>query len=358
MNFSEKIIHWYQNHKRDLPWRNTSDPYLIWLSEIILQQTRIDQGLNYYLKFRNTFPRVGVLAKAPEDTVLKLWQGLGYYTRARNLHKAAKQIVDEHNGEFPTKYEDVLALPGVGSYTAAAITSMAFGTVIPVVDGNVMRVISRVFGVETAIDTAKGKKEITALMENHIDKKDPGTFNQAVMEFGALYCKPASPACNKCIFSKTCFANKHSKVSKLPTKIGKVRIKKRFFSYFVLIDNSALKTWFVKREQKDIWQNLYEFPLIEGDSLMSVNHVKRIVKETEIDHKEFVAGLKTTDYRHILTHQQINARFFVIQISEKNAGKLLKALEIGNAMQIKIQNLENYPVSRLTERILSENKIY
>ncbi len=225
--FSKKIIAWYQQNKRELPWRNTKDPYLIWLSEIILQQTRVEQGMAYYLKFAKEFPSVKELAKAENEKVMKLWQGLGYYSRARNLHTTAKTITDNYKGKFPEQHEDILLLKGVGEYTAAAIVSFAFNKPHAVVDGNVYRLLSRVFGIETPIDTTLGKKEFNALANELLDKKNPALHNQAIMEFGAIQCKPVSPDCSVCPLNTMCFAYSKKSVSKLPVKAKKTKVRNR-----------------------------------------------------------------------------------------------------------------------------------
>ena len=216
--FAKRLIKWYNFNKRELPWRSTSDPYKIWLSEIILQQTQVNQGLSYYLKFVEEFQTVKDLAKAPADKVMKLWQGLGYYSRARNLHEAAKNIVNEHKGEFPKAYEDIRALKGVGDYTAAAIASIAYNLPYAVVDGNVYRVLSRIFGIETPIDSTSGKKEFNELANELLTKKNPADYNQAIMEFGALYCRPKNPDCTNCIFNDKCEAYRLNKINLLPVK--------------------------------------------------------------------------------------------------------------------------------------------
>ncbi|MBL4704506.1 MAG: A/G-specific adenine glycosylase, partial [Flavobacteriales bacterium] len=260
-NFNSKIISWYTVHKRDLPWRKTKNPYKIWLSEIILQQTRIDQGTSYYLKFEAHYPTINDLANASEDEVLKDWQGLGYYSRARNLHGTAKHIVNELGGEFPNTYQEILKLKGVGDYTASAIASFCFGESEAVVDGNVYRVLSRYFGIETPIDSGKGKKEFKQLANQLICTENPSTFNQGIMEFGALQCKPKSPDCSQCPFQSSCVAYAKDKVGLLPIKEKKLKQRNRFFDYFLFLDNQ--QTILQQRTQKDIWQQLYEFPMIE-----------------------------------------------------------------------------------------------
>ena len=232
--FSQKIIFWYEHNKRDLPWRNTRDPYLIWLSEIILQQTRVDQGMSYYLKFVGEFPTVKQLAKADNEKVMKLWQGLGYYSRARNLHTTAKIILLEHKGVFPKEFETILALKGVGEYTAAAIASFAYNKPYAVVDGNVYRVLSRVFDISTPIDSTQGKKEFNHLAGELLDKNKPAIYNQAIMEFGAMQCKPINPYCAVCPLNTMCLAYSKKLVAELPVKSKKTKVRDRYFNYIVL----------------------------------------------------------------------------------------------------------------------------
>lgn len=262
MNFHNLLIKWYLQNKRDLPWRNTTNPYHIWLSEIMLQQTRVAQGMPYFLSFTTAFPTVFDLANANEEQVLKLWQGLGYYSRARNLHKTAQYIATELNGIFPDNYKDLLQLKGVGEYTAAAIASFSYNEAVPVVDGNVFRVLSRYFDIETDIAQAYAKKEFAALAFELMPKDNPAIFNQAIMEFGALQCVPKSPNCQICVFSESCAALQKKKVDQLPVKSKKLKVRNRYFNYLMLSDAEE-KTLIQKRTAKGIWHNLYEFPLIE-----------------------------------------------------------------------------------------------
>ncbi|MGE0567222.1 MAG: A/G-specific adenine glycosylase, partial [Bacteroidia bacterium] len=259
--FRRSLLTWYEANKRDLPWRNTKDPYKIWISEIILQQTQVAQGLAYYNRIISEFPDVEALAKAELDAILKHWQGLGYYSRARNLHAAANQIKQEYKGKFPDNYRELLNLKGVGTYTAAAIASFSYKTPVAVVDGNVYRVLSRIFGIETPIDTLSGKKEFQNMADKLLDIHSPDIYNQAIMEFGALYCKGSNPDCENCIFQKNCFALKFDKVKLLPVKEKKVKVKKRVLNYFIIIDKNK-NCIIQKREASDIWKGLYEFPLI------------------------------------------------------------------------------------------------
>ncbi|HRN43741.1 MAG TPA: A/G-specific adenine glycosylase, partial [Flavobacterium sp.] len=251
MSFSNLLIKWYLQKKRDLPWRNTINPYLIWLSEIMLQQTRVAQGMPYFLSFTTAFPTVFDLAKANEEQVLKLWQGLGYYSRARNLHKTAQFVANELDGIFPDNYKDLLQLKGVGEYTAAAIASFSYNEVIPVVDGNVFRVLSRYFDIETDIAAASAKKEFAALAFELMAKDNPALFNQAIMEFGALQCVPKSPNCNICIFNESCTALQKKKVDQLPVKSKKLKVRKRYFNYLVVTDELG-NTIIQKRTAKGI----------------------------------------------------------------------------------------------------------
>ncbi|MDO5978505.1 A/G-specific adenine glycosylase [Flavivirga spongiicola] len=316
MIFSKILIRWYSNNKRELPWRLTKAPYYIWLSEIILQQTQVNQGLPYYISFTEKFPSVFDLAKADESDVLKLWQGLGYYSRARNLHAAAKYIVKELRGEFPNSYKDLLKLKGVGDYTASAIASICFNEVTAVVDGNVYRVLSRYFGVDTPINSSKGVKEFKALAQELIDKKKPADFNQAIMEFGATQCKPKNPDCNVCPFNKGCIAFNKNIINKLPVKIKSAKAKNKYFNFLVFISEDG-KTVLEKRENKGIWQNLYQFPLIETNANVDINTLKPLIKEHDlIKGMPFELSLYNKDIIvHKLSHQHLHTRFWVVNVN-------------------------------------------
>lgn len=302
--FSDKIVKWYADNKRPLPWRDTADPYMIWLSEVILQQTRVNQGIPYYQEFVRTFPSVRELAQADERQVLRLWQGLGYYTRARNLHKCAKVIVERHQGEFPSTYDDLLRLPGIGHYTAAAIASFCFGQYVAVLDGNVFRILSRIFGVDTATNSPEGKKVFTRLANELLSKKSPALHNQAVMEFGALFCTPHNPHCPGCPFKTTCFAYNHNLVEELPVRKKKQRSRKRYFYYLVVEKNKSLLM--KERQEKDIWHGLFDFVLIEKDKPV---RPQKLIEENKkwFNKAENVQVSKA--YKHILTHQIIHCRF-------------------------------------------------
>ncbi len=344
-DFSKIIIKWYNANKRDLPWRNTKDPYLIWLSEIILQQTRVDQGLPYYLAFAKKFPRVKKLATASEDKVLKLWQGLGYYSRARNLHTTAKQITQHHNEKFPADYNELLKLKGIGSYTAAAIASLAFELPHAVVDGNVYRLLSRYFGIKEATDSTEGKKKFSKLANQLIDKKNPGTFNQAVMEFGAIQCKPVNPDCNVCPLQNPCYAFSEKQVSKLPVKSKKIAVKSRYFNYLVIHYKNSI--YLNKRTANDIWKGLYGFPLIETKNKIDETEILSSAElKTILEKNKFHVRAVSKYYKHILSHQQLNARFIEIEITKPLLNKSL--------VKAKLNQLEKYALPRLVERYISE----
>lgn len=309
MNFQNEIIKWYQVNQRTLPWRNTTDAYVIWLSEIILQQTRVEQGLPYFNKFLEHFPTVATFAAASEIQVLKLWQGLGYYSRGRNMLYTAKQVMDKHDGVFPVDYQALLQLKGIGEYTAAAISSFSNNEVKAVVDGNVFRVLARYFGIEEAINSTTGKKIFSTLAQDLIEDQPPALYNQAIMEFGALQCKPKSPNCSLCPVQMGCYALKHQKVDVLPLKLKKVKVKERWFNYFVAIDKDQILI--KQRNPGDIWQQLFDFPLIETSSKPALDDPAFI---TEIKNKfgEAVEIGLITSKKHVLTHQIIYVQFFAL----------------------------------------------
>lgn len=317
---SSKLISWYKKNKRDLPWRNINDPYKIWLSEIILQQTQVIQGLNYYLKFTETFPTVIDLANAPEDQVMRLWQGLGYYSRARNLHAASKTIKTNHKGKFPNTYESIKELKGVGDYTAAAVSSFAFGLPHAVVDGNVYRVLARLFNIDTPINSTKGKKDFQFLADELLNKKQPALHNSAIMEFGALWCKPQNPKCEECPLQEHCLAFSNNIVSQLPVKDKKIKIKNRYLHYFIF--NYKNNIYIQKRTEKDIWQNLYEFYLIETSEPASPEIVLKDKKlKTLVPDFEVISVIPTK--KHILSHQHLHATFYELNIKSPLKSKSL-----------------------------------
>ena len=333
-SFAVTLLKWYDRNKRTLPWRDVGDPYLIWLSEIILQQTRVSQGTAYYLKFAEKFPTPLSLAQASEDEVLKLWQGLGYYSRARNLHAAAKSM----NGKFPTTYEGVRALKGVGDYTAAAICSMAYQMPYAVVDGNVYRVLARVFGIETPIDSTAGKKEFTALSQKLLAKKRPGDFNQALMDFGAVFCTPQAPLCKECPFAKTCAAYQTNRVDELPVKAQKTKIATRYFHYIYVAQGNF--TWLHKRGAGDVWQNLYELPLVEtAGPAVDFSPVKWLKKARPV--------LAARAVKHVLSHRIIWADLYKVVLPPA-------ASVPPEFVRVKKTELEKYAVSRLVQKLLEK----
>ena len=333
MNFSTKLINWYTVNKRDLPWRSTNNPYYIWLSEIILQQTQVVQGTPYYHAFTSQFPTVYDLANANEEDVLKLWQGLGYYSRARNLHWSAKYIVNELDGVFPDTYKDILKLKGVGDYTASAIASICFNEVTAVVDGNVYRALSRIFGIETPINSTPGQKEFKALAQQLIDKQQPAIFNQAIMEFGARQCKPKNPDCSVCPFKTSCLALKENKIAVLPVKLKKTKVTKKYFNFIVIISKNE-KTILEQRIGSGIWQNLYQFPLIETEKPSTYNNIKSKIENLDVleDMNFDVHLYNDTDIIHKLSHQHLYTKFWIVSVGE--------SIENG----IDISNIKDYPV--------------
>jgi A/G-specific adenine glycosylase len=348
MDFFNLPLHsWFSLYKRDLPWRDTIDPYKIWLSEIILQQTRIDQGLDYYNRFVDEFPTISDLANAPEDKVLKLWQGLGYYSRARNLHYTAQYVAKHHSGVFPSTYKDIIALKGVGEYTAAAIASISFKLEYPTVDGNVFRVLSRYFGIFDPIDSTIGKKTFLNLAKELIKGTDPAMHNQALMEFGALQCTPKNPDCVNCPFIERCFAFTNQKISELPVKQNKVKQRDRYFNYLVIDGKNDL--YIRKREENDIWRNLYEFPLVETDNEVDVEEILSSHDFQDVIPAGSTPAIeKISNWRiHILSHQRIHYRFILIQpVAEFKCQ--------GNIIRVNKEDIFNFAVPRLLEIFLNE----
>ncbi|MCB0806305.1 MAG: A/G-specific adenine glycosylase, partial [Bacteroidales bacterium] len=319
---------WYQQNKRNLPWRKTNDPYVIWISEIVFQQTRIQQGIAYFQRFIDRFPTVLDLAESAEEEVLKIWQGLGYYSRARNLHHTAKTIANVYNGRFPDTFEEVIQLKGVGEYTASAILSIAFEKPFAVVDGNVARVLSRIYGIREPINSPAGKKILAAKAHDIMDKKNPGDHNQAMMEFGALFCVPVNPDCGNCIFADQCFAYQNKRVDKLPVKVAVTKIVNRYIHYFVLLHthNETSYIFLNKRNEKDIWQHLYDFPHVETEK--QINLKKASVRFYE--NFGFYPQIRkevVKDYRHILTHRIIHGRFYRMEIDDIVPEEKLRILD-------------------------------
>ncbi|WKK66554.1 A/G-specific adenine glycosylase [Lutimonas zeaxanthinifaciens] len=337
--FSNTLIMWYLMNKRDLPWRKTKDPYLIWLSEIILQQTRIAQGTSYYEKFANKFEDVFALANSDEKTILKMWQGLGYYSRARNLHSTAKEIAATYNGKFPDNYKSLVKLKGIGDYTASAIASMAFDQGHAVVDGNVYRVLSRIFGIDTPINESKGVKEFKLLAQELLNTEDPGTHNQALMEFGAVVCTPKNPQCDNCVFNNSCEALSTGRVNQLPKKKKTLKIKNRFFNFLVL-DHKNENTFIRQRVLKDIWQNLFEFPLLETQEELynPADLLNFIEKEFYLKDNFHLKKFNEKPILHKLSHQNLYATFWIIN-SEFNIENSISWEQLNDhALPVLIQN--------------------
>ena len=344
--FANTLIEWYGVNKRDLPWRRTKDPYLIWISEIILQQTRVAQGYDYFMRFVSRFPDVRTLAEADEDEVMRYWQGLGYYSRARNLHEAARSM----DGSFPDTYEGVRALKGVGDYTAAAICSIAYGMAYAVVDGNVYRVLARYFDMDVPIDSTQGKKTFAALAQEMLDKRRPALYNQAIMDFGAMQCVPQSPDCSSCPLADTCLAFARGRVSDLPVKRHKTKVSDRYFTYiYVRVrDNILLR----KRTGDDIWRNLYELPLIETQRPMEEHEVLAWLCERKWLPKpgEGVAFSKLCQgVRHVLSHQIIHADFYGLDLSALPSG-------LADFIRVPVGEWERYAMPRLIHAFLEKRE--
>lgn len=342
--FRETLRVWFEDNKRVLPWRDINDPYRIWISEIILQQTRVAQGFDYYLRFIGRFPDILSLADADEEEVLKYWQGLGYYSRARNLHQAALTIKNQFDGKFPELYKDVLSLKGVGEYTAAAICSFAYNEPYAVVDGNVYRFLSRLLGIDEPIDSTSGKKSFSSLAQQLLDKESPGLHNQAMMEMGAIQCVPLSPSCTSCPFANRCFAFFNACVDQLPVKLHKTKTRARYFAYFFLSKGDSL--YIQKRVGNDVWKNLYELPLVETDTPVDeafLSDSEPVIKWLE------GRELPSPAYqiKHVLSHQVIHASFYELEIA--------KGVLVEGAREIHKVELESYPVSRLIHLFLEHS---
>ena len=341
--FATTIIDWYKENKRDLPWRDTKDPYKIWISEIILQQTRVVQGYDYYCRFMEHFPDVETLAKASEDEVMKCWQGLGYYSRARNLHEAARTIAEK--GAFPVRYEDVRALKGVGDYTAAAICSFAYDMPYAVVDGNVYRVLSRYFGVDTPIDSTEGKKLFAALADEMLDRKQPALYNQGIMDFGAVQCTPQSPDCLFCPLAESCSALSAGRVAQLPVKQHKTKTTNRYFNYIYV--RAGAYTFINKRTGNDIWKNLFELPLIETPTALSEEEFLALPEFRAFFASGEVPVVRSVcrEVKHVLSHRVIYANLYEVTLSEN-------LTSFGDFQKIKVEELEQYAISRLVQTLL------
>ena len=353
--FRNELLNWYdRSEKRFLPWKLDHDAYSIWLSEIILQQTRVEQGTPYYLKFKDNFPAISDLANASEDHVLKLWEGLGYYSRAKNLHQTAKFIHEKLGGQFPDCFEDLRKLKGIGDYTAAAIASFAYNKAHAVLDGNVFRVLSRFFNIETAIDSTTGKKEFNHLANNLIDRERASDYNQAIMDFGATVCKPASPDCKNCPLNHHCLALELNKINNLPIKSKKLIKKDRYFYYFVW-KNSKNQSVIKKRSEKDIWKGLYDFPMIEtsepfrsDEELVNTFSKKYFDNNFSINFK-FPKIKTSSTYKQLLTHQKILAIF--VEIKDEIPELFQNNMEY---QLIDLKKITNFAFPRLINHFLDE----
>lgn len=344
MTFSSILISWYQANKRDLPFRGITDPYRIWVSEVILQQTRMEQGIGYYLRFIERFPDIFSLARATEEEVLKAWQGLGYYSRARNLHSSARDIVERLGGVFPQTYEEIVKLKGIGEYSAASIASLAFSEPRAAVDGNVYRFFARHFGFRDPVGSSSGKKRITEKAGLLMDTTQPGTFNQAMIEFGALVCTPQNPACSECVFMEYCVALKHDVVREIPVRSKAVKVRERYFHYFIITFTSDQRKRVIisKRTANDVWKNLYDFPLIETNARLSLSQLKKTTLWSSlIGTAKPLKVMASEEFRHLLSHQVILAVFYHAEVSAPPAGM---------EMDIDLEEMESIPLPRLIAR--------
>ena len=345
------LLAWYPRHRRDLPWRHTRDPYAIWLSEVILQQTRVAQGLPYYETFLRAYPTVQDLAAAPEAEVLRYWQGLGYYSRARNMHRTARQVVEEYVGYFPNSYAGLLKLRGIGPYTAAAIASFAFDEPVAVLDGNVYRVLARLFGLHSDIAAPSSRKEFQAVADQHIPASAPADFNQAIMEFGAIQCTPTKPDCLFCPVQPSCWAFQHGQVTLLPVKSKAKKARTRYFHYFVLRHGTLV--YLRERGGKDIWQGLYDFALAETDAaeLPAAELLRHLnALGAAIDTSQ--AAEPSTAYRHVLSHQKLEVRFHDLPLKQALPGATLRDLGLRAYSTAEIEAL---PKPKLIANYIEQN---
>lgn len=311
MNFNDELLNWYQNNKRDLPWRNTTDAYVIWLSEIILQQTRVEQGMPYFNRFLEHYPTVTSFAAASEDEILKLWQGLGYYSRGRNMLKTAQLVQEQYEGRFPQTYEQLIKLTGIGEYTAAAISSFSSNEAKAVVDGNVYRVLARYLGIDEPINSTKGKKIFQQAANDFLNRKQAGMHNQAMMEFGAVLCKPKNPACGICPVRTGCYAFTHNAINSLPVKLNKMKVRERYFNYFLITDGDNVLV--NKRDQSDIWANMYDLPLIETTALLTPDELFTDKEVTDFFGTSLVVKEISQVKKHVLTHQRLYVRLVTLK---------------------------------------------
>ena len=351
MDISKVLKVWYQKHHRQLPWRKIRDPYQIWLSEIILQQTRVEQGLPYYNRFVSDYPTVTHLANAPEQDVLKLWQGLGYYSRARNLHIAAKMVVADYQGVFPDSFEKIKSLKGIGDYTAAAIASFAFNLPHAVVDGNVYRVLARVFAISTPIDSSRGRKDFALLAQKLLDKKDPATHNQAIMELGALVCKPAQPDCENCPLNTNCASYNKGIVNQFPVKENRAKVTSRYFNYLMIRFKDGF--FLNQRNGNDIWKNLFDLPMIETGEAISPESLVltsdwKVLFGNQLVHIEKVKTFKV----HKLSHQHLYTTFYNVSITKDPKTAVWKKF-----IKVNAQSIENYPIPKIIEFYFKEESV-
>ena len=343
----DTLINWFSSNRRDLPWRHNPTPYQVWLSEVILQQTRVNQGMDYYLRFIERWPTVTDLANASEAEVLKMWQGLGYYSRARNLHHCAQQVVTEYGGQFPADYEKLKWLKGIGDYTAAAIASIAFNLPHAVVDGNVYRVLSRLYDIDTPININEGQRLFAQLADDLLNREQPGLHNQALMEFGALHCTPKSPNCLLCPMQAQRLALEQQTVMQRPVKLQKVKVTTRYFNYLIIRTNDSV--YLHKRSDNDIWKNLYDFPCIESEQTMSVEEVVATEKFKQLlDGEPFTIEKVSPIFTHKLTHRTILAQFIEIKLEKK-----LLRIETKDLFLALVTDLGNFPIPRLIDLYLN-----
>jgi A/G-specific adenine glycosylase len=345
--FSTSLLDWNRElNRRQMPWKGEKDPYLVWLSEIILQQTRVEQGLPYFIRFKETYPTVRNLADAAEDDVMRLWQGLGYYSRARNLHTTAKQIAYQLNGAFPATYHDIVKLKGIGPYTAAAIASFVFGERQAVLDGNVIRVLSRIYGIGQAFDTTAGKKIFSALAQKLISDDYPGEYNQAIMDFGATVCVPAKPKCDDCPFADRCIAYRDNRQDELPVREKRIVKKERFFYYLVL--KNDMEIIISKRGAGDIWQGLYELPMIESEK-----PIRKNLKKLVADHlgRDCEALNYSKPYTQQLTHQTIQSVFIFVE------GIDFQDTQIEGTIRVPLKKLHTFGFPKVVHLFLTENSL-
>jgi A/G-specific adenine glycosylase len=344
-SFAPRLLEWNrEENRRQMPWKGEKDPYRIWLSEIILQQTRVEQGLAYYNRFIETFPNIGTLADSPDQKVFKMWEGLGYYSRCRNLLATARIIAGEMKGKFPQDYQEIKALKGIGPYTAAAIASFAFNLPHAVVDGNVLRVLARLSGSSIPVDTTAGRKHFNALADDLLDKKNPGLYNQAIMDFGATICKPVNPFCGQCVFRKHCNAYLQDRINELPVKEKKMRIKKRWFYFLVIAAKDELVIR--RREQKDIWRGLHDFPLIETKSEVPLAKILGEAEKSKwLSKNKYRVSAVSAPFRQQLTHQLITGHFLEIRLKKKIESTDLPVG--GEWLWVKKSNLKDHGFPRM-----------